>query len=196
MRVRIASSPALLRCALYSSRMAIQLAVLLLTGGVTAFRVGFVEAFVPSSIHTTSRIATATTRLQSTAESTQAVQDAVQSPGTKTLGLLTFDLDDTLYAIAPVIDEANAAFARAMNKYGFPNIQPEDINQISVQLRKDMARIDPEAAAVLTHTETRKLAVRRAMEDVMLERKLIECAADWATNVESLGPAVVKSART
>jgi hypothetical protein len=34
------------------------------------------------------------------------------------------------------------------------------------------------------------------MEDVMLARKLELCAQDWATNVESLGPAVVQSART
>jgi len=183
--------------------MTIQLvAVLLLVGGgVTTFRGGVVEAFVPSSLQTyrsnTASTATCNTAgLQSTAESVQAVQEAVQSPDTKTLGLITFDLDDTLYPLAPVIDEANAAFARAMNKYGFPDIQPEDINQLSIQLRKEMAKTDPEAAAVLTHTEIRKLAIRRAMEDVMLERKLIECAADWATNVESLGPAVVKSART
>jgi len=142
------------------------------------------------------RATSSDTVFQSTTESTEAVQEAVKSPGTKTLGLITFDLDDTLYPIQPVINEANAAFAKAMNKYGFPDIEPEDINKESILLRKEMAKEDPEGAAVLTHTDIRRMAIRKAMEDVMLERKLIECAADWATNVESLGPAVVKSART
>ena len=111
---------------------------------------------------------------------------------------MTFDLDDTLYPLAPVIDEANAAFARAMHKYGFGNhdIQTQDINARSIQLRQTLARTDPEAAAVLTHTEIRKRAIRQEMEEVMLSRKLEECAQDWATQVDSLGPAVVQSART
>jgi hypothetical protein len=135
--------------------------------------------------------------LSSTTESsTEALQDSVNSKTTKTtLGLLTFDLDDTLYPLAPVIEEANKAFSRAMEKYGFPGIQPEDINSRSIQIRQEMAETDPEGAAVLTHTEIRKLAIRREMESVMLRRKLEDCAADWATNVESLGPAVVQSAK-
>ena len=173
--------------------VAVSLLLLLLAVGGT--RSSFAVAFVPSLPHP-SRSTTAPLTVKSTAESVETLEEAVASPETKTLCLLTFDLDDTLYPLAPVIDEANAAFARAMNKYGFPNIQPEDINKESIQLRQDMARVDPEGAAVLTHTELRKLAIRKEMEDVMLSRKLEECAQDWATNVESLGPAVVKSART
>jgi hypothetical protein len=48
----------------------------------------------------------------------------------ETLGLLTFDLDDSLYPIEPVMDEANAAFCRAMNRLGFSgdgNILPNGI---------------------------------------------------------------------
>lgn len=37
----------------------------------------------------------------------------------KYLGLLTFDLDDSLYPLEKVINEANEAFVRAMNNYGF-----------------------------------------------------------------------------
>jgi hypothetical protein len=114
---------------------------------------------------------------------------------TKRLGLLTFDLDDTLYPLAPVIEEANQAFSKAMAKYGFPGILPQDINDMSMEIRQEMAKTDPEGSAVLTHTELRKLAIRKAMEQVMLKRKLQECAEDWATNVDSLGPAVVGSAK-
>lgn len=134
-------------------------------------------------------------RLQSTTSSAEVVKQDVKTPRTKTLGLLTFDLDDTIYPLAPVIAEANAAFARAMAKYGFPDIDPDDINKRSIQIRNEMAQTDPEAASCLSHTETRKLAIRKEMEIVMLERKLEECAKDWATNVDSLGPAVVGSAR-
>ena len=112
-----------------------------------------------------------------------------------TLGLLTFDLDDTIYPLAPVIQEANAAFAKAMERYGFPNIQSNDITKRSVQIRNEIAETDPQQAAALSHTEIRKLAIRKEMELVMFHRKMNECANDWATNVESLGPAVVTSAR-
>lgn len=109
---------------------------------------------------------------------------------TTTLGLITFDLDDTLYPIAPVIREANTAFARAMKKYGYPDIEPDDINRISAELRTTR-----EDGALLSHTEMRRLAIRAAMEEVTWKQKLVECAQDWATNVESLGPAVVASAK-
>ena len=117
----------------------------------------------------------------------------IDAPKVKpTLCLLTFDLDDTLYPLDRVIDEANAAFARAMETYGFSGIKPYDINIRSIQIRQEM---DPEAAMVLTHTELRKRAIRAEMEDVMLHRKLEETAEDWATNVDSLGKIVVENAK-
>jgi hypothetical protein len=151
-------------------------------------------------------VPSSTMRLYSTTEQEEAVvaipksassskRSSASSKGKASLGLLTFDLDDTIYPLAPVIQEANAAFARAMERYGFPNIQPDDITVRSVQIRTEMAATDPERAATLSHTEIRKLAIRKEMELVMFERKLKECAVDWATNVESLGPAVVASAR-
>lgn len=155
-----------------------------------------VNAFVTRQQPVVRNTAFTRTTLHSTTSSTEeAVKDDVKTPRTKTLGLLTFDLDDTIYPLAPVIEEANAAFARAMDKYGFPNIAPTDINTCSIQIRTEIAVTDPERAAVLSHTEIRRLAIRKEMEKVMLNRKLKECAEDWATNVESLGPAVVGSAR-
>lgn len=115
-----------------------------------------------------------------------------QIPEKATLGLLTFDLDDTLYPLDVVIEEANRAFARAMETYGFSGILPSDINRRSMQIRQEM---DPQAAMVLTHTELRKRAIRAEMEDVMLRRKLEETAEDWATNVDSLGKIVVENAK-
>jgi len=110
----------------------------------------------------------------------------------KRLSLLTFDLDDTLYPISPVIDEANAAFARAMERYGYEGIEPNDIDLVSKEIRSELP---PGEALSLSHTEVRILAIRRQMEKVMLNRKLQEMAEDWVTAVEDLSPVVVDSAR-
>jgi hypothetical protein len=116
----------------------------------------------------------------------------------QTLGLLTFDLDDTLYPIAPVLAEANRAFVRAMENFGYgnENIRPEDIVLIGRQIREEIAATgDFIGAASLTHTEVRRRAIRRAMESITLARKLQACADDWATPVASLSPIVVQHAR-
>lgn len=171
-------------------------------GRLSSYSATSVPSFIPTSSisgrNSRNSIQSGTSwQRPSTMEPTTSIQgDTVQNPNIKTLDLLTFDLDDTLYPLEIVIEEANTAFAAAMKKYGFPNIESEQINAVSIQLRKELAKTDAEQAATVTHTELRKLAIRRAMEDVMLERKLLECAKDWATNVESLGPAVVKSAQT
>ena len=113
----------------------------------------------------------------------------------KTLGLLTFDLDDTLYPVDVVLREADAAFARAMQNFGYKNIRPDDINNSCKEIRSEMAKTDPKDAAALTHTELRKLAIRKEMEKIQLNRKLQSCADDWATPVEDLSPVVVQHAK-
>lgn len=118
--------------------------------------------------------------------------DANESDNSRPLVLLTFDLDDTLYPIAPVIDEANAAFAKAMERYGFDGIKPDDIDVLTKKVRQELP---PEEAAALSHTEAREMAIRRQMEDVLLTRKLSETAEDWVTAVEDLSPVVVENAK-
>lgn len=134
--------------------------------------------------------------LQSTTRSSETKTSNTATPKTKTLGLLTFDLDDTLYPIDIVIQEANTAFARAMNNYGFTGIQPNDIVETSKQIREEiMTAESPEAAAALSHTEIRVLAIRREMEKVIFHKKLKDTADDWATPVSSLSPVVVSHAK-
>jgi putative hydrolase of the HAD superfamily len=128
-------------------------------------------------------------------------QEQVQVPESvptkqKTLGLLTFDLDDTLYPIKPVIDEANAAFARAMKSFGFDDIEPDAIDRAGRDIRQRVQERDgPAAAAVLTHTQIREMAIRQEMEKIILQRKLQSCADDWATPVSALSNIVVSHAR-
>lgn len=49
-----------------------------------------------------------TTLLRAEVETEESSSPETSSIPTKTLGLVTFDLDDTLYPILPVIQEANA----------------------------------------------------------------------------------------
>jgi FMN phosphatase YigB (HAD superfamily) len=136
-------------------------------------------------------VALKSTAADSATESTKAVSSSSAKPK-PTLGLLTFDLDDTLYPVDPVINEANKAFANAMARFGYTGIQPIDIVNTGKRIREEM---DPEEAAILTHTEIRELAIRREMEQFMLKRKLQETADDWATPVSDLGDIIVKNAK-
>jgi hypothetical protein len=62
--------------------------------------IAFTDAFVP---HRLSRVST---RLQAETKEDEATATYVK-PEVKALGLLTFDLDDTLFPIAPIVEDAN-----------------------------------------------------------------------------------------
>lgn len=158
------------------------------TGAVLA------AAFVPPAPQASRVAAVRGAQPTDTAENAEAASSATAK--TKTLGLLTFDLDDTLYPIEPVINEANAAFVRAMARYGYPDMTPEIIDETARQLREELAQTEgPAAAAILSHTEIRIRAIRREMEKVILKRKLQATADDWATPVEDLSNIVSSHAK-
>lgn len=146
-----------------------------------------VQGFAPQSTTTKTSVLYADTQ-EATAEKT------VTKPKVQQLGLLTFDLDDTLYPIAPCVEAANNAFVEAMEKYGFPGLSAFDIVATGKIVRDEIAKEDAEKAAALTHTEIRELAIRREMEKIILQRKLESTAEDWATQVSSLSPIVRKHA--
>ena len=79
-----------------------------------------------------------------------------------------------------------------MARFGYTGIQPIDIVNTGKKIREEM---DPQEAAILTHTQIRELAIRREMEQFMLKRKLQETADDWATPVSDLGDIIVKNAK-
>ena len=54
-----------------------------------------------------------------------------------------------------------------MKNYGFENIAPSQIVSTGKKIRSDMAKDDAEKAAVLTHTEIQRLAIREEMEGVV-----------------------------
>ena len=151
----------------------------------------------PTTITTITTTATTTsTRLRSSSTESEIDEAQTTPKKTKKLTLLTFDLDDTLYPISTILDEANMAFARIMKNYGFDDIEPAQIVNTGRIIRERMAETDPEKSACLSHTETRRLAIREEMEKLVYQRKLEACADDWATQVTSLSPLVVQNAKT
>jgi putative hydrolase of the HAD superfamily len=95
----------------------------------------------------------------------------------------------------PKIDQNNA-FVGAMQRFGYDGIKPNDIDKTGKTIREEMAQTDPEAAAILTHTEIRMLAIRRQMESICLLRSLDDVAKDWATTVSDLTPIIVENCKT
>jgi len=77
--------------------------------------------------------------------------------------LLTFDLDDSLYPIDPVLSDANSAFASILDGFGYASsdIGPEDVVETGRKIREEAG---PIAGSAMTHTEVRMRAIRREME--------------------------------
>ncbi len=121
----------------------------------------------------------------------------------KKLGLITFDLDDTLYPIEPVLNEANAAFSQAMSNFGYTGIQPSEIVEAGKEIRARVSAdveagssvaVDPLKPTTVNHKEIRLAAIRKEMEQFILKTKLKQTAEDWATDVDDLTAPVRKSA--
>jgi putative hydrolase of the HAD superfamily len=155
---------------------------------------GSAHAFIPLNNNGLQIVPTSTSSLKADTAVSDASTESSKSSA-KSLGLLTFDLDDTLYPIAQIVEDANAAFVTAMERFGFEGVDAFDIVNTGKEVREELHAIDPEKAAGLTHTEKREMAIRREMERIILARKLQECADDWATPVESLSPIVRKPAQ-
>jgi len=143
-----------------------------------------VASIPPQSSTSALRLATASATVSESAPPTNTPQK------TKTLGLLTFDLDDSLYPIEPVLQDANNIFVQTMANYGYNDLQRSDIINAGIRIREEAGP----AGTAMSHTEVRLEAIRREMERAMLEKKLQECAEDWATEVESLTAPIRQSA--
>lgn len=121
---------------------------------------------------------------------TEVFQTTSASTKKATLGLLTFDLDDSLYPIEPVLSDANKVFVETMANYGY-SIDQQDIVEAGKRIRESAGT----AGAAMSHTDVRLEAIRSEMERNMLEKKLAECAEDWATEVKDLTAPLKESAK-
>jgi len=130
-----------------------------------------------------------------TEETTTPTDNESETTTKKTLGLLTFDLDDTLYPVEKVINEANDAFVKAMHNFGFDGIERDDIIDTARKMRAEIAVDDPKRAAALSHTESRVMAIRRQMETKIFLRSLEDIAADECIPVSQLSSIILNNAK-
>ena len=79
------------------------------------------------------------------------------------LHLLTFDLDDTIFPITPVVNDANIAQLNTLQKqFGYTNACNQQIIAASKQIRTELR----ETNTSITYTDLRKLSIKREIERV------------------------------
>jgi len=79
------------------------------------------------------------------------------------LHLLTFDLDDTIFPISPVVNDANVAQLNTLQKqFGYVNACNQQIIAASKQIRTELR----EANTSITYTDLRKLSIKREIERI------------------------------
>lgn len=80
-----------------------------------------------------------------------------QSLRHKTLDLLTFDLDDTIFPIGPVVQDANVAMIQALTGFGYTEANNDEIVSASKRIRSELRQ----AGNVLSYTDLRKQSIQR-----------------------------------
>jgi len=76
------------------------------------------------------------------------------------LHLLTFDLDDTIFPIDPVIHDANSVMIQTLHSLGFHGACNNEIISASKQIRHELRMSGNE----ITYTELRKRSIQREIE--------------------------------
>ena len=75
-----------------------------------------------------------------------------------TLGFLSFDLDDTLFPIGPVVEESNQAmFSYMQEKYGCRDVTAESFRETTREIRQGLSQ-------AVTYTELRTRAIQAELE--------------------------------
>jgi len=79
------------------------------------------------------------------------------------LHLLTFDLDDTIFPITPVVNDANIAQLNTLqSKFGYTTACNQQIIAASKQIRTELKQSDTS----ITYTDLRKLSIKREIERI------------------------------
>lgn len=117
-----------------------------------------------TSLSSYSSTSTSSSGTSTTRDATTSTTRSPRYPGrSRTLGLLTFDLDDSLYPIGPVLSDANSAFSSILSGFGYSSsdIGHEDVVESGRRIREEAG---PIVGSAMTHTEVRMRAIRREME--------------------------------
>ena len=86
----------------------------------------------------------------------------------KNVGLITFDLDDTLFPIGPVVQDANIAMFESMAKFGYEDATEEGYLLACKDIRKE--RYQPGCLNPITYSELRKQGIQKELERCRRER--------------------------
>mmetsp|Transcript_27765 Transcript_27765/g.41309 ORF Transcript_27765/g.41309 Transcript_27765/m.41309 type:complete len:382 (-) Transcript_27765:328-1473(-) len=85
---------------------------------------------------------------------------------TASLALLTFDLDDTLFPVGPVVRDANEAMTRRMKCLGYESATSQGVIDATRTIRVELSKASPGTA--LTYSELRIRAIRKEIERCLL----------------------------
>jgi len=131
----------------------------LLLFAVVVLNLFMVEAFVVTGSQKSS---SSTRMLSAAATSTQAETEI-----TPRLALLTFDLDDTLFPIGPVIQDANNAMIRAMHRLGYTKSTNKNILKHTTAIRKSIKH-------PITYTSLRMRAIQAELETHLPKKQTVD----------------------
>ena len=85
------------------------------------------------------------------------LHSTIKSTETKSLTLLTFDLDDTLFPIEPVVQDANIAMIKTLDNLGHQGISHESFSSSMKEIRKELQARNE----TITYSDLRKRTILR-----------------------------------
>lgn len=122
---------------------------------LSLLKIGCVEAFTTQMDHEN-------VRMKRFSAVTADGQDA--SPK---LALLTFDLDDTLFPIGPVVQDANDAMIRAMHKLGYTKSTNKNVLKHTSAIRKSIKH-------PITYTSLRMRAIQAELQTQLPKKQTVD----------------------
>ena len=106
--------------------------------------------------------------------------------------LVTFDLDDTIFPVGPIMDDANKALIHHLNKSLGCSTTEDDLMQTTKLIRTELSKVDK----VIRYTELRKRAIRieimkyrkQSTVDVNVDDDIVSnCYDIWEEQRQSAG---------
>lgn len=140
------------------------------------FLVKFSTAIVLLFIISPTRVSAFVRECALSSASPSTLRMTAQSEEQLSLGILSFDLDDTLFPIDAVVNDANQAMIEKLRQYGI-NVQEEEFLDATRQIRKSLQE-------AVTYTSLRKMAIAQFISmstvfaDSLASKKKCEAIVD------------------
>ena len=128
------------------------------------FRVRFIGALLIVWWRSASSFTATTVRRASSHQRCSTALRASPPPGNNELNLITFDLDDTIFPIGPVVADANIAQLQTLLRFGYTGASNSEIIAASKQIRNELR----DAGETTTYTNLRKKSIRREIERLLV----------------------------